>query len=285
MSFIPTSHAHPSLENRVVIVTGGGRGLGQEMALALICAGARVLITGSREAKELTESETLAAELGGADRIAAIQADVTRPEDCARTVAAAIDAFGTIDALVNNAGRGLTYLEPDFIRNPVKFWEADSDAWRMIVDTNVNGPFNMAKAVAPHLIAQGFGRVVNVSTSEQTMVRAAYSPYGPSKAALEASSAIWAKDLAETGVTVNVLLPGGAADTSFIPGHGTERRGSDGMLLEPRIMRAPILWLISDLSNDWTGGRYVARLWDDKLDPGDAADGARQPGHDVPSIM
>ena len=76
----------------------------------------------------------------------------------------------------------------------------------------------MAKALVPRLIAQGWGRIVNITTSHGTMVtRAGRPPYGPTKAALEAATVIWAKDLAGTGVTVNALLPGGAADTRMIP--------------------------------------------------------------------
>lgn len=285
MASIPDSHAHPSLAGRVVLITGGGRGLGREMALALVQAGSRVAITAAREASELDTVVAEARDLPGDGELIAIQADVTREEDCQRAVARTIEAFGAIHALVNNAGRGLSYLRQDFVKHPVMFWEADADAWRMIVETNVVGPFLMAKAAVPHMIGQGFGRIVNVSTSDQTMVRRGYSPYGPSKAALEACAVVWSRDLAETGITVNVLLPGGATDTAFIPGSGSGRSGSDGQLLRPEIMGPPILWLASDLSNGWTGGRYIARLWDAGLAPDEAAAAARQPAHDTPAIM
>ncbi len=285
MTTIPESHAHPSLAGRVVLITGGGRGLGREMALALVRAGARVVITAAREASELDGVVTAAKALPGGGELMAVQADVTREEDCARAVAATIEAYGAIHGLVNNAGRGLSYLSEDFVKNPVLFWRAETAPWRMIIETNVIGPFQMAKAVAPHMVEQGFGRIVNVSTSDVTMVRRGYSPYGPSKAALEACSVVWARDLAETGVTINVLLPGGATDTAFIPGAGTGRTGSDGKLLKPEIMGPPILWLASDLSNGWTGGRYIARLWDGALPPDEAATAARQPAHEAPAIM
>lgn len=285
MTSIPDSHAHPSLNGRVVLITGGGRGLGREMALALVQAGAKVAITAAREASELDGTVADAKALPGGGELMAIQADVTREEDCARAAATTVEAYGAIHGLVNNAGRGLSYLSEDFVKNPVMFWEADTKSWRMIIETNVIGPFQMAKAVTPHLVAQGFGRIVNVSTSDVTMVRRGYSPYGPSKAALEACSVVWARDLAETGVTVNVLLPGGATDTAFIPGAGTGRTGSDGKLLRPEIMGPPILWLASDLSNGATGGRYIARLWDGALPPNEAAAAARQQAHEAPAIM
>ncbi len=282
---IPESHAHPSLEGRVVLITGGGRGLGREMALALVQAGAKVAITAARETSELDGAVADAKALPGGGELMAVRADVTREEDCARAVAATVEAFGAIHVLVNNAGRGLSYLSEDFVKNPVMFWRAETEPWRMIIETNVIGPFQMAKAAAAHMVEQGFGRIVNISTSDVTMVRRGYSPYGPSKAALEACSAVWARDLAETGVTVNVLLPGGATDTAFIPGAGAGRTGSDGKLLRPEIMGPPILWLASDLSNGWTGGRYIARLWDGALPPDEAATAARQQVHEAPAIM
>jgi 3-oxoacyl-[acyl-carrier protein] reductase len=135
----------------------------------------------------------------------------------------------------------------------------------------------MARAVIPGMIARGFGKIVNISTSDQTMVRRGYAPYGPSKAFLEAASRVWAQDLAGTGVDVNVLLPGGAADTDLLP-PAADKKGADGNLLSPTVMCAPILWLASDASNGHTGERYIARLWD-------GPDPARDPGIAKPRIM
>jgi 3-oxoacyl-[acyl-carrier protein] reductase len=149
--------------------------------------------------------------------------------------------------------------------------------------SNVAGPHLMASAVVPGMIARGFGRIVNVSTSRPTMLFAGGGAYGPSKVALEASSRIWAEELAGTGVTVNVLLPGGASDTALIPGDvgsrarpfaaGSEPPGREGFvdgLLPPEIMAPPLLWLASDASDGVTGRRFVARDWDDGL-PADVA--------------
>jgi 3-oxoacyl-[acyl-carrier protein] reductase len=134
------------------------------------------------------------------------------------------------------------------------------------------------------MMARGFGKIVNISTSAQTMVRRGYAPYGPTKAALEAASRIWAADLAGTGVDVNVYLPGGASDTDLIP-PGPERKGADGMLLPAAIMRRGIGWLCADDSNGQTGGRYIARLWDAALPPDAAATGARSPAAGEPAIL
>jgi len=231
------------------------------MALALAGAGARLCITGASASAALEETRAALENLAGRDGVLALASDVTDPEATEAAAAACIACFGRIDVLVNNAGRGMRLISESFNTEPTRFWEATPDAWRGIVDTNVNGPFLMARAVVPHMLGAGFGKIVNISTSDVTMVRRGYAPYGPSKAFLEAASRVWAADLAGTGIDVNVLLPGGASDTDLLP-PGPSRRGADGKLLPPSVMRAPILWLASDASNGCTGGRYVARLWD-----------------------
>jgi 3-oxoacyl-[acyl-carrier protein] reductase len=270
----------PSLIDRVCIVTGGGRGLGRVMALALAEAGARVLITAARRPAELDEVVRL-----GQGRVIGMAADVTQPGDCAAVAQRALQEFGAIHVLVNNAGRGMREVSESFNTTPTRFWETPDEAWTRIIDVNLNGVFRMTRAVAPTMLAQGFGKIVNISTSQPTMVRAGYSPYGPSKAGMEAASRVWANELAGTGVTVNVLLPGGASDTEFIPGAGAGRRGADGQLLPPAIMALPMLWLASDRSNGRTGERYTARLWDPALPPDQAAAKARAPHAELPQIM
>jgi 3-oxoacyl-[acyl-carrier protein] reductase len=170
-----------------------------------------------------------------------------------------------------------------FTTEPVRFWTVPVAAWRTIVDTNLTGAFQMARAAMPAMLAQRHGRIVNISTSDITMVRNGYSPYGPTKAGLEAASRVWAQDAAGTGVTVNVLLPGGASDTDLLPG-GPNRRGADGNLLDPAIMRAPIVWL-ADAPKTVTGQRFVARLWNPALPPDEAAAAARSPAVDRPAIL
>ena len=279
-----TAATYPSLVGRSCIVTGGGRGLGMEMAMALVEQGANVVITSAREAEELEDVETQAAALGGPGQLVAIQADVRDFESCERVINATIDRFERVDCLVNNAGRGMLLISETFNTEPALFWKSDPSAWREIIDTNVNGVFNMARAAVPHMVAQGFGRVINISTSDITMIRTGYSPYGPSKAALEAMSRVWAADLVDTGVTVNVFLPGGASDTKLLP-DSPNKKGADGKLLPPALMRAPILWLCSNESDGHTGERYIARLWDESLSPAEASAAARDVHHDKPGIM
>lgn len=267
-----------------IIITGGGRGLGWEMADALVQAGHRVLVTGARASEEL-QSACQAWNAGQAEpRAVAEVADVASWDDCQRVARRCIEAFGSIDGLINNAGRGMLEISDRFNTEPALFWQADPQGFANIIQANVQGAFLMARACVPHMVAQGWGRVVNVSTSQVTMVRTGYCPYGPSKAALEAMSVIWAKDLAGTGVSVNVLLPGGAADTKLLPGSGPGRRGADGNLLSPALMRKPIEYLMRAPA-EVTGRRYVARLWPADLPADQAAAQAQSAPHELPAIM
>lgn len=273
-----TTHTYASLKGRSVIVTGGGRGLGREMALALIEAGANVMVTAAQSPAQLetleTEAENASSQNNQTGNLQTIVADAASFADCERVIATTIEAFGSVHCLINNAGRGMRLVSETFTTEPCLFWKTDPADWQTIIDCNVNGPFNMARAITPHLVKQGHGKIINVSTSLQTMIRTGYSPYGPSKAALEAASMVWAQDLANTGVTVNVLLPGGATDTALLPDMAN-KRGADGQLLSPKLMRAPILWLCADESNNHTAERYIAKAWTLDSSPAAAADAAR----------
>ncbi|MDP9426983.1 MAG: SDR family oxidoreductase [Actinomycetota bacterium] len=243
------------LDGKVAIVTGGGRGIGRAIAAAYLREGARVTVTAVRKHGEI---ESLAEEVG-AEKVLPLVADVMYPEDCERVVAETVGCFGRVDVLVNNAGCGMKYVSESFLSEPTCFWEVDPGTWKMVVDTNVNGPFLMARAVVPRMIAQGSGSIVNVSMNYETMKRLGFSPYGLSKAALESESVIWAQDLEGTGVRVNVLLPGGATETGMIPDELPEdvKKG----LLRPEVVARPAVYLASDDSRSFTGRRIVATEW------------------------
>ena len=262
--------AKDKLSGKTAIVTGGGRGLGRAMALGLLGAGANVVITAARTLQEIESVENESVKSGETGTLRPFVADVTREEDCRRVLSETVREFGAIHILVNNAGRGMRFVSENFFDTPTKFWQTDPGVWRMIIDTNVNGPFLMAREVAPHMLKQGWGRIINISMNHETMRRAGFSPYGPSKAALESETIIWAQDLAGTGVTVNSLLPGGATNTGMVP-----RDIAPGRLLDPNIMVPPLLWLVSESAGQVTGGRFVANLWDASLPPDEAAEKAR----------
>jgi 3-oxoacyl-[acyl-carrier protein] reductase len=131
------------------------------------------------------------------------------------------------------------------------------------------------------MIEQGAGKIINISTNETTMVRPRYTPYGPGKAFVDACSRAWASELAGTGVTVNVLHPGGSVDTAReITGVPSQRPA-----LPAEIVVAPLLWLASDESDGHTGERYAARLWDETLDLEARLAAARQSGSPTVQIM
>ncbi|MEE8515726.1 MAG: SDR family oxidoreductase [Alphaproteobacteria bacterium] len=255
-----------NLNDRVAIVTGASRGMGLVMAEAIVDAGGRAVLM-SPETDELIAATKAIAERVGGGRVRAAVADITDAGDCERTVRDALDAFGALHILVNNAALGQPHLKPGTDTTSFKFWEANREAWQQVIHVNVNGTFLMAHTAVPHMIAQGWGRIVNVTTSLRTIQRGGNSPYGPSKAAIEAETLIWADDLDGTGVTVNSLIPGGAVNTAFVPENYRRSR----QLVEPGIMGPPIVWLASQLADGKTAGRYVAKNWDVNIDPNAAA--------------
>lgn len=270
-----------SLVDRVVIVTGASRGIGREIALALVRARARVVIVGRTNSAELQETASKARELAGSsDRVLDIAADVRTLEDCVRIVANSVEAFGQVDVVFNNAGLHVSPRMHGGVSEYPPFWEQDPDDWHAICDTNIRGTYSMTRTAIREMIPRGFGKIVNVSTNRHTMIRAGGSAYGASKAFIEVASRVWADELARSGVTVNVLLPGGPIDTGF---HVDARLKARCLSID--IMRAPALWLASDHSNGHNGGRFVARLWDETLSLDERIAAAQEDGAKVPMIM
>jgi NAD(P)-dependent dehydrogenase (short-subunit alcohol dehydrogenase family) len=245
--------------DRVAIVTGGGRGIGRSIVLGLAEAGIRVVTTSAREHLEIEAVAGEANRRFGDRRVLALVGDVTQDDHCAKVIEAAMGQFGRVDVLVNNAGRGMKYVSNDFLTEPTRFWEVAPETWRMVINTNVIGPFMMARHAVPLMLKAGWGRIVNISISDSTMRRRGFSPYGPSKAALESETIIWAQDLEGTGVTVNSLLPGGATLTGMVPDALPEDLKST--LLDPSIVVPPLLWLLSPEADRTTGRRVVATKW------------------------
>ena len=240
------------LRDKVAIVTGGGRGIGKAIATAFAAEGAKVVVTAARNRSEI---DRVASEIGGV----AILADTSSKEDVKSLVASVVARFGYIDILVNNAGRGMKFVDENFMTSPKPFWEADPDSWRMVIDTNVNGVFLMTREVVPHMLERKYGRIINISINLETMKRKGFTPYGPSKAALESMSAIWAQELEGSGITVNLLLPGGATDTGMIPDSFTESQRKN--LIDPSIMGPPAVYLASGDAGEINGRRIVAVDW------------------------
>jgi 3-oxoacyl-[acyl-carrier protein] reductase len=259
---------------RVAIVTGAARGLGRAMARGLAGAGTAVIVADIDGETAAAEAQAIARADG---RARAVACDITRAADCERAVAVAIESFGALHILVNDAALGPSHVELSPRTRSLKLWEADPEIWQKAITVKVNGTFLMSRMAAPVMIAQGWGRIVNITTSLDTMQRKENSPYGVSKTAIEAETLIWAQDLAGTGVTVNSLIPGGAADTGFVsPKSRAAILASGRKLIDPQVMVTPLLWLASRESDGVTGARFVAKLWDESLPPSEAAKKARE---------
>src|SRR6266700_7797226 len=258
---------------RVAIVTGAAGGIGRAMVQGLLAAGVRVAGI-DRDREPLEALAASAREQGKGAELLTIQTDLTNDSTADDITKATRTRFGRIDILVNNAGIGPGSIRPDNWERPLKFWEITPDQWRRFVAVHTTAPLALANAVVHEMMRQGWGRIVNVTTSLGTMLNAGSPTYGPSKAALEALSAIMAKDLDGTGVTVNVLVPGGVTDTPMI----SDEAGFDrDKLIQPEVMVPPLLWLLSEAAGKVTGRRFLGVHWDPAVPPEQAAEKAGAP--------
>ena len=243
--------------SRVVLITGAGGGIGAAITKALVGAGHSVAAV-DRDAAGL---ERLASE-----RVHPIMADLSSEAPCREAVASAVARFGRLDAVINNAGIGVSSLRGDAEVDVPGIEELTGEIWDRFYAVNVRGHMLVTQAALPHMKKSGTGRIINNTTSFRSMLRV--NPYGPLKAALEALSAVWAEELKRDHITVNVLIPGGPTDTPFI----SDDTGWDrAKMLKPEIMGPPACWLISDEAADYTGNRIIAANWDAKLPGAEAA--------------
>ena len=263
-----------ALEGKTIIVTGAGSpiGMGREMSIALASAGANVVMTDiDRAALEASAND--AREAAGDERAVAVAADVTSYADAERAARTALDAFGGLHGLVNNAGTNQRNVGmSDALLEP--WWGVSPEAWSRVAAVNFSGPFFMARAVIGHMMEQGWGRIIGVTTSLDTMIRVNMSPYGPSKAGHEALVATMAQELEGTGVTANVLVPGGPVNTNLLPPDAPFDRAK---LIQPDVMRRPVVWLASDASDGINGRRFIAYNWDESLPPEERVERASAP--------
>ena len=257
-------------ENKIAIVTGAASGIGRAMTLGLLDAGIDVAGVDRNE----TALAALAAIVHGKPAtLQTIPADLARSESFDMIVSTVLSRFGKIDVLVNNAGIGQASIKTDQRQNPLRFWEVTPEQWQRFLTVNATAPIMMTRAVVPQMLQAGQGKVITVTTSLGTMVRGGYLLYGASKAAAEAAMAGLAADLQGTGVTCNVLVPGGVTNTPLV-GEGA---GDPAKMLQPEIMVPPLLWLVSDESAGVTARRFVAMDWDKSLPGVQAAEKAGVP--------
>lgn len=245
-----------ALSGRAAVVTGASHGLGLEIARAFVEAGARVLIC-ARNAEALEQARS---ELG----VDALTADVSKPEDAAHVVAAALDRLGGLDVLVNNAG----------VYGPIgPLAEVDWAEWTRAFEINLYGSVLMARAALPGLQTQGSGKIIQISGGGATAPLPRFSAYAASKAAVVRFTETLAEETRGTGIDVNAIAPG-ALNTRLLDqvlAAGPERAGSDFHAravrqqaeggAEPRRAAELAVFLASPESDGITG-RLVSALWD-----------------------
>jgi NAD(P)-dependent dehydrogenase (short-subunit alcohol dehydrogenase family) len=184
------------LDGRVALITGGSRGLGEAMAAALASAGADLMLVSRHEEEVQATAERLAAESGR--RVRAVAADVAEGAAVSHMVDHTLSTFGRIDILINSAGIN--------IRKPTL--EMGDAEWDQVVDINLKAPFLCARAVAPHMIAQGRGRIINMSSMIGMVGLGGRAPYTSAKGGLILLTKTLALEWATHGITVNAICPG-----------------------------------------------------------------------------
>jgi NAD(P)-dependent dehydrogenase (short-subunit alcohol dehydrogenase family) len=200
------------LDKRVALLTGGAKGIGRHYAKKLAAEGARLMIADIADGKDLAEE---IAREHGANSVASAVADVSDEGAVKKLVGDTIDRFGKIDILVNNAALFAPLQEQ-------KVLDIDVALWDRVMAINVRGVFLMTKHVAPHMIAQKYGKIINISSGTVARGIPNFSHYVTSKGAVTAFTRSISRELGEHNICVNSLAPGFTLSDSVInenPGH------------------------------------------------------------------
>ena len=248
-----------ALNGRTALVTGAAGGFGSQFTRALLRAGAAVMATDIDE-DGLERLGTTMRGAGLASDLDLRPLDISDCEACASAVEATDRRFGSLDILINNGALGMPAIREDSLTNLLAIEEVTPAWWDRMVAVNLSGAWYMTRAAVPGMKRRGWGRIITVTTSFFSMLRGRFHPYGPAKAGLEAMAAGHAREFAPDGITVNVVIPGGLADTPMVPESSGYRRED----MVPAVkMVPPVLWLCSSAADGVTGQRYVAAHWDE----------------------
>lgn len=245
-----------SLAGRRAVITGGGRGIGRTLALAYAQAGADVAIT-ARSAAEIEAVADQACALGR--RALALTCDVTDPGQVEKMAAAVLDEWGGVDILVNNAGRGGSH----------KFLDHPDELWHEMLAINLTSVYTVSKAFVPAMVAQRWGRIINVASVASKVGARYIAAYTAAKHGVLGLTRALAVELNSYHITVNAICPGyvdtpmtdGAVATIVARTGASEAQARETLakmnpqqrLIEPEEVAAVALWLAQDVSQGITG--------------------------------
>jgi 3-oxoacyl-[acyl-carrier protein] reductase len=236
------------LKNRVAVVTGGAQGIGYAISQRLLQSGASVVIW-DIDAAKLKEAE---ASLGTFGKVSGYVVELTSDENVAQTTAKTLHDSGQIDILVNNAG---------ITGGNATTWELDPEVWRRVIEVNLIAPYLTCRAVTPHMVQRGWGRIINVASVAGKEGNPNASHYSASKAGLIALTKSLAKEVAIKGVLVNAVAPAVAKTSMFAQmteAHIGYMLGKIpmGRFVEVEEIAAMIAWLSSEDCSFTTGAVF-----------------------------
>jgi NAD(P)-dependent dehydrogenase (short-subunit alcohol dehydrogenase family) len=239
------------LKGRVAVVTGASSGIGRAVAVRFAAEGARVVAVGRDEAK----LASLRDEIGRPDDVLTVSKDLTDPEEIEATIAACIDRFGRIDILLNNVGGGGEI--------GIRLHEMTLGGWDQLMDLNLRGYFWIMHAAIPHMLKQGGGNIINVSSIGGIRAIPLAVPYLTSKAAVMQLTRSAAMDYCTDNIRVNSICPG-RINTPIVDWEKNENMATlikavplDQRLGRPEEVAALAAFLASDEASYCTGGIYA----------------------------
>lgn len=236
------------LKNRVAVVTGGAQGIGYAISQRLLLSGASVVMW-DIDAEKLKEAKASLAVFG---RVSGYVVELTSDEDVAQTTAKTLNDSGQIDILVNNAG---------ITGGNASTWELDPEVWRRVIEVNLIAPYLTCRAVTPHMVQRGWGRIINVASVAGKEGNPNASHYSASKAGLIALTKSLAKEVATKGVLVNAVAPAVARTAMFAQMTETHiaymlGKIPMGRFVEVEEIAAMIAWLSSEDCSFTTGSVF-----------------------------
>lgn len=241
-----------TLDGETIIVTGASKGLGASMTARFAAEGANVVASARSEA----DLEEVATEADGEVLVA--PGDVTVESDVRGVIEAAVDAYGTVTGLVNNAGIGLLSMYGE----GALLHEVDTADFEQIMAVNVTGVFLCSKYAVPEMIDAGRGNLINISSGLGRRGSPTWGPYVASKWALEGITRTQAMELEEFGINVNALDPGGRVETGFWEHLPAEEREE---ILKPDVMDDAAVGLLAQDADGITGESMPADEWEETL--------------------